>query len=193
MAASLLERFWSRCSHQFSWPRRAEDGGYYQVCLRCGTRYSYDWETMRRLARLDEQAAASGRAQRVAEAANRRWQPRERRLKLRVPVDFRSPGASEWLQGTTLNISRSGLLFRTDASLAECVAPQSPVELLFEMPAEITGQQASRVLCQGTVVRTEGDAESSQLLIAAAIAGYEFQQQKVVRFWGHRVVRKRHA
>src|SRR5438067_4726489 len=37
-----------RCSHEFSWPRRAADGHYYQVCLVCAAEYKYDWSTMRR-------------------------------------------------------------------------------------------------------------------------------------------------
>ena len=40
-----------RCSHEFSWPRRAADGEYYQVCLLCAAEYKYDWTTMRRTER----------------------------------------------------------------------------------------------------------------------------------------------
>ncbi len=43
-----------RCSHEFSWPRRAADGHYYQVCLLCAAQYQYDWKTMRRTARVQE-------------------------------------------------------------------------------------------------------------------------------------------
>ena len=39
------------CSHEFSWPRRAPDGDYYQVCLVCATQYKYDWKAMRRTER----------------------------------------------------------------------------------------------------------------------------------------------
>src|SRR5258708_31459526 len=37
-----------RCSHEFSWPRRAADGQFYQVCLVCASEYKYDLTTMRR-------------------------------------------------------------------------------------------------------------------------------------------------
>ena len=42
-----------RCSHEFSWPRRAADGHYYQVCLLCAAEYKYDWKTMKRIKRVD--------------------------------------------------------------------------------------------------------------------------------------------
>ena len=42
-----------RCSHEFSWPRRAANGEYYQVCLLCAAEYKYDWKTMRRIERVD--------------------------------------------------------------------------------------------------------------------------------------------
>jgi len=40
------------CPHRFSWPRTDENGRDYQICLRCGTAYEYDWETMRRTGRV---------------------------------------------------------------------------------------------------------------------------------------------
>ncbi len=42
-----------RCSHEFSWPRRAANGEYYQVCLLCGAEYKYDWKMMRRIERVE--------------------------------------------------------------------------------------------------------------------------------------------
>ena len=41
-----------RCSHEFSWPRRAADGNYYQVCLLCAAEYKYDWNAMKRIKRV---------------------------------------------------------------------------------------------------------------------------------------------
>ena len=45
-----------RCSHEFSWPRRAADGHFYQVCLLCAAEYKYDWTTMRRTERVSQEA-----------------------------------------------------------------------------------------------------------------------------------------
>jgi hypothetical protein len=44
----LLEIF---CRHQFSWPHSGVYGQDYQVCMRCGAVYEYDWGTMRRTRR----------------------------------------------------------------------------------------------------------------------------------------------
>lgn len=49
--------FWKRlcatgCAHRFSWPRIDANGCHYQICLRCGNAYEYDWKTMRRTRRL---------------------------------------------------------------------------------------------------------------------------------------------
>ena len=53
-----------RCSHEFSWPRRAADGHYYQVCLLCAAEYKYDWKTMKRIKRVASAPEASTETQR---------------------------------------------------------------------------------------------------------------------------------
>ncbi len=47
------------CPHEFFWPRRAADGHYYQVCLRCGAKYKYDWKSMRRTERMGSKPATT--------------------------------------------------------------------------------------------------------------------------------------
>jgi hypothetical protein len=37
------------CLHEFSWPLRAGNSRYYQVCVLCNSRYEYDWQLMRRI------------------------------------------------------------------------------------------------------------------------------------------------
>ena len=53
-----------RCSHEFSWPRRAADGHYYQVCLLCAAEYKYDWKTMKRIKRVASAPEATAETQR---------------------------------------------------------------------------------------------------------------------------------
>ncbi len=165
------------CRHQFSWPRRAEDGGYYQVCLHCGIEYGYDWSAMRRIAPRDGNDAAGQNHKHAPSTAVKRppgkcvrksWQPRERRLRLQTPVLYRQTGKPEWQHGVAENISRSGLLFQSESS----VDNGAFVEMIFSMPAEICGEQDSNVLCRGAVVRTESGKRGT--LIAVAITGYEF-------------------
>jgi hypothetical protein len=38
------------CSHKFGFPIKRKPGArIYQVCLRCGAEYEYDWRQMRRI------------------------------------------------------------------------------------------------------------------------------------------------
>src|ERR1700741_1464512 len=94
MPQKLMDVFMlGRCSHEFSWPRRAADGDYYQVCLLCAVEYKYDWKTMRRTERVEhltaEGAAESVSTRRRSHARKPSWVPRARRLKLHTPVRYR--------------------------------------------------------------------------------------------------------
>ena len=81
-----------RCSHEFSWPRRAADGHYYQVCLLCAAEYKYDWKTMKRIKRADSGAEAGAETTRVRVQKKPTWVPRARRLTLQAPVRYRPKG-----------------------------------------------------------------------------------------------------
>ena len=160
-----------RCSHEFSWPRRAADGDYYQVCLVCAAEYKYDWKTMRRTERV-ETAPETPTARRTRNHAKRpTWVPRARRLKLETPVRYRVKNLGSWHEGVIDNLSQSGVLFKG----AQNLPANTLVEMVFEMPEEISGQKNSSVLCQGRVIRckesTKNDAESS---LAASILDYKF-------------------
>jgi len=65
-----------RCSHEFSWPRRAANGEYYQVCLVCASAYQYDWKTMRRGNRVDEPMADTTTVRRRSSKKQPTWMPR---------------------------------------------------------------------------------------------------------------------
>ena len=94
-----------RCSHEFSWPRRAADGHYYQVCLLCAAEYKYDWATMRRTERVPLTVTEPGTRRRPREKKPT-WVPRARRLKLDVPVRYRVKNTSLWSEGTIVNLSQ---------------------------------------------------------------------------------------
>ncbi len=97
---------------------------------------------------------------------------RAQRFKLQLPLKYRRLGQDGWLAGTTENISRSGLLFRAE----ETIAPNVQLEISLVLPAEIAGLSAAEVLCRGEVVRTV-DPENSTLhpALAAKILQYHFQ------------------
>ncbi|HEY1265303.1 MAG TPA: PilZ domain-containing protein [Terriglobales bacterium] len=163
-----------RCSHEFSWPRRADDGEYYQVCLLCAAEYKYDWKTMRRTERLDRTGSDATRARRRTHVQKPTWVPRARRLKFETPVRYRVKNLVGWYAGMTENLSQSGVLFQGAKGL-----PQNTlVEMRFEMPEEISGQRNSSVLCQGRIVRLKNKNAASNsedsALLAAFILDYKF-------------------
>jgi len=154
------------CPHQFSWPYRLPDGGYYQVCDRCGNQYLYDWVTMTR----GEKIAASVPQQSQAGAPKASaWVPRAPRLSIRKPIFYRQLGHSQFHLGMLQNLSESGVLLESHPPLPE----GANLEMIFEMPQEITGRPNSRVLCRGEVVRSVY-AESGIPLVGVAISGYRF-------------------
>lgn len=161
-----------RCSHEFSWPRRAADGDYYQVCLLCAAEYKYDWTTMRRTQRV-EHSTPDTATLRHGHTREKRpsWVPRARRLKLDLPLRYRVNKTSTWYEGTIENISQSGVLFHGPQELPV----NALVEMVFEMPEEISGQKNSNVVCQGRVMRfKERSAVDGTPALAASIVDYKF-------------------
>lgn len=184
MAQKLLDVLMlGRCSHEFSWPRRGSDGDFYQVCLVCAAEYKYDWKTMRRTERV-EHAAAQGSGEsshtrrRSSHSRKPTWVPRARRLKLDTPVRYRVKNLGGWHEGIIENLSQSGVLLQGPQRFPD----NTLVEMVFEMPEEISGQKNSTVLCQGRIIRTKeslaekDNPESTSL--AASILDYKFVHQR---------------
>ncbi len=178
-----------RCSHEFSWPRRGADGQFYQVCLLCAVEYSYDWTTMRRTQRVDRSQSTSeaeGTTTRRSRTHTRKptWVPRARRLKLDIPVRYRVKNLGSWYEGTIANLSQSGVLLQGPQRFPD----NTLVEMVFEMPEEISGQKNSTVLCQGRITRTKDSQETDAARqsapekagiskLAASILDYKFLHQ----------------
>lgn len=161
------------CSHEFSWPRRAADGDYYQVCLLCATQYKYDWKSMRRTEKVEPAALEEAHAapRRRTHARKPIWVPRARRLKLDVALRYRVKNLGTWYTGSIENLSQSGVLFHGTQKFPE----NTLVEMVFEMPEEISGQKNSSVLCQGRVIRTKEAPNSSEAFdLAVSILDYKF-------------------
>lgn len=142
-----------RCSHEFSWPRRGADGDYYQVCLLCAAEYKYDWATMRRTQRVEHTKPDTVIRRSHSREKRPTWTPRARRLKLETPLRYRVNNTGTWYEGVIDNLSQTGLLFRGPQRLPV----NSLIELVFEMPEEISGQKNRNVLCQGRVIRCKDE------------------------------------
>ena len=70
---------------------------------------------------------------------------RAQRFKLRFPVRYRMIGMADWKNGTTINISRTGILFKADERIPE----QSVFDMRVRMPLKAT------MACKASIVRTE--------------------------------------
>jgi hypothetical protein len=70
---------------------------------------------------------------------------RAQRFTMAVPLYFRKRGLSHWLEAQVVNISQTGILFRTD----ETVPSDAFLDVRVDFPAH------SHLECQCTVVRTE--------------------------------------
>src|ERR1700683_2381723 len=167
------------CSHEFSWPRRGGDGNYYQVCLLCAAEYKYDWTTMRRTERVEHAQPETGPRRSHGREKRPSWVPRARRLKLDMPLRYRVNKTSTWYEGIIANISQSGVLFNGPQQLPI----NALIEMVFEMPEEISGQKNSNVICQGRVMRAQDGSTSSHENstssqtngeLAASIVDYKF-------------------
>jgi hypothetical protein len=155
------------CSHEFCWPRKTATGAYYQVCLRCGDHYWYDWKKMQRTSLIDP-----GEHQTLAQPVRTRWAPRARRFNVSIEAQFRRKNSDAWSPGTITNLSQSGVLLTADHELQ--MPRHAAIEMIFEMPNEISGQPHRDVLCDAYVVRAVSTNQTPS--IAAAILEYKFLQ-----------------
>jgi PAS domain S-box-containing protein len=97
---------------------------------------------------------------------------RATRFDLHLALKYRLLGESGWREGTTENISRSGVLFQAE----ETLTPNAQLEINLVLPEEIAGLAAAEVICRGEVVRTVESGTVSPTL-AAKILQYHFQQR----------------
>jgi hypothetical protein len=127
---------------------------------------------MKRVKRVDHASPAEPATQRRrAHVRKPTWVPRARRLRLQAPLRYRVKNLGSWYQGTIVNLSQSGVLFYG----TQRFPVNALVEMVFEMPEEISGQKNSSVLCDARIIRANQAAENAENpASAAAILGYKF-------------------
>ena len=133
--------------------------------------YKYDWTTMRRTERVEHAKPETTIKRSLTREKRPSWVPRARRLKLDIPLRYRVNKTSTWFEGIIENISQSGVLFQGPQQLPV----NALIEMVFEMPEEISGQKNSNVVCQGRVMRfKEGAKAEESSALAASIVDYKF-------------------
>ena len=118
-------------------------------------------------------------ATRFAESQTRRQKLspfRAQRFNLQLPMRYRLVGDNAWREGTTENISRSGMLFRAE----EVIPTNVQLEINLVLPAEIAGLSAAEVVCRGEIVRaTQPEQPTMHPAVAAKILQYHFQHGQI--------------
>jgi hypothetical protein len=141
----------------------------------CATAYEYDWKTMRRGDRVDEPVAETTSILHRSGQKQPTWMPRARRVRSSLPLRYRGKNLSTWYEGLIQNISQSGVMFHGP----QLLPTNALVELIFEMPEEISGQKNSSVLCQGRLIRIKDAVDNAEdaFGLAASILDYKFLHQ----------------
>jgi hypothetical protein len=89
---------------------------------------------------------------------------RARRFPIHATVRYRADDGP-WRQGTSENISRSGLLLHA----REPLTPDTPVEFVVDLPPAVAGEPSATMVCRGRVSRTLEPIDISDILLALAI------------------------
>ena len=163
LLGSLINR---SCAHEFLWPRRDRGGGYYQTCARCGKDFAFDWTSMARGEKIARPVSPKAQANPTSLG---RMVPRALRFTVRKPIFYRPTGGADFKLGVLLDISKSGVLLECQSQIVRGQA----LEMLFELPQEITGQPNRTVLSEGVVARI-ASTEIGSPLIGVRLSGYRF-------------------
>jgi hypothetical protein len=98
--------------------------------------------------------------------------PRARRFTVAGTLCYRRFGDDVWFHGAIENVSRTGILFR----VTEPVALATSLEVMFTLPAERSEQIPTRVVCEGSVVRTVDRVDAEGAGVAIAIERYRIER-----------------
>ena len=100
--------------------------------------------------------------------------PRAERFPIRAPLRYRESGQATWSEGTTVNISRSGVLFSAERE----IEPKTLLEVRILFPADNIGENPANVICWGPVVRAEPPKlHDRQPELAVSILRYRFTRE----------------
>jgi Tfp pilus assembly protein PilZ len=118
----------------------------------------------------DSLTDTTGPVEEAMPANERRRAPRKH---CTVPLRFRITNITdpfEVFEGSTLNVSETGIFFTADHSLRI----GDPVEIFLTLPQELTGRSPERVRCSASIVHVQpGAGESNKTGFGAAISYFQ--------------------
>ena len=99
---------------------------------------------------------------------------RARRFALHLPVHFRELDSPTWLEGTTENISCTGVLFHSTSPFAL----ESTLELRLQVTVAADVRDPAEIRCKGVVVRMEQrDVPETPVALAVAMRDVRLVRQ----------------
>jgi hypothetical protein len=100
---------------------------------------------------------------------------RAHRFAIELPLRYREKGTTEWLEGITMNISASGVLFRCAAGME----PRTALDLALVLPVTIPGEAGAEIVCHGMVVRNALANDGAEAaVLAATVQHYRIAREK---------------
>jgi hypothetical protein len=100
--------------------------------------------------------------------------PRATRFPLCLRARYRGEPSGSWHPAMTVNVSRTGVLLRGQAS----IAVGSFIDIVFRLSDSLLDKPSGAVVCHCRVVRTQPAPEHADVLIAAEINEYDFARQQ---------------
>ncbi|MGC9997428.1 MAG: PilZ domain-containing protein [Terriglobia bacterium] len=101
---------------------------------------------------------------------------RARRFTIHIPVRYRLPRSPEWFEAYTENVSRSGVLFRTDRTFE----PTTALDLRLELPPVDNGERVrGEVVCKGEVVRMDQSDDRDGVPSGVAVAIHRYWMTQI--------------
>jgi len=98
---------------------------------------------------------------------------RAQRFGLQIPLRYRTDSEGGWRNGTTRNISRSGMLFHGE----DWAAPNTRIELTLLLPQQVGVERAAEVFCRGLVTRSE----RREIVEGGPLMAIQFSHYRLVR------------
>ena len=100
---------------------------------------------------------------------------RAQRFTIEIPIRYRETGTAAWLEGTTVNISKSGILFLAKQNLQ----PHTTLDVTLTLPAAISGEAPAEIKCRATIVREGFEAgRSGPPILAVSIVRCRFLHKR---------------
>jgi hypothetical protein len=111
----------------------------------------------------------------VPENTSKYFVARAQRFAMKMPICYRPHDAEDWQEGTTVNVSASGVLFRA----AHALTTPGGLQFTLCLPVVIAGDAGAEIRGHGTIIReVTGAAVVEAPLFALSIERYRIVRRK---------------